>query len=190
MPKLTALNESNFAKLLDWLDSDRDAAGEKYEAIRIRLTTIFRARGCEFPEENADDTIDRVVRKIDTIAENYQGNPALYFYGVAKLVFLESTRKPVKDELPKVLVQEESDLEVLERNDRCLERCLQKLDPEQRQFILEYYKYEKQEKIAHRRDMMEKLGISADLIRLRAYRIRNTLQKCVLNCLEEIKDEM
>ncbi|MCW5962113.1 MAG: hypothetical protein KIS76_18280 [Pyrinomonadaceae bacterium] len=189
MPKLTAFNESNFLKLLEWLDPDRDAAGEKYEAIRSRLITIFRARGCEFPDENADDTIDRVIGKIETIAENYQGNPALYFYGVAKLVYREKARKRVDAELPSVLVHEEKDQSVLERNDRCLEKCLQKLDSEQREFILEYYKYEKQDKIDHRRKMMEKLGISPELIRLRAFRVRNTLQKCVLNCLNGENDE-
>jgi len=79
--------------MLDWLDTDRERAGSKYEAIRLRLIKIFTCRGCQAAEELADETINRVIARIVEIANGYQGDPALYFYGVAQKVFLEDARK-------------------------------------------------------------------------------------------------
>ena len=84
---------SNFEKLLDWLDSDQIEAALKYEAIRTNLIRIFSSRGCLVPDELADDVFDRVAKKINEIIPSYEGEPALYFYGVARNVFREYTRK-------------------------------------------------------------------------------------------------
>ncbi len=185
MPKGTTLNQNNFSKLLEWLDKDIDSAGKKYEMIRLRLITIFYARGCRIAEELTDETIDRVLGQIESIKENYEGNPALYFYGVARNVFLENTRKPVFAELKENMAHHAANTFELELNDRCLEKCLDKLDSGKREFIIEYYKDEKQAKIEHRRIMQKDLGISSDNFRLRAFRIRKSLQKCVFRCIEE-----
>lgn len=189
MPKGTTLNQSNFSKLLEWLDEDIDSAGKKYEMIRLRLITIFYARGCRMAEELTDETIDRVLGQIESIKEDYEGNPALYFYGVAKNVFLENTRKPVFAELKDNIGHHRASTDELELNDRCLEKCLQKLDPGKREFILNYYEDDKQAKIDRRRMMQKDLGISSENFRLRAFRIRNKLQKCVFRCLEENSGE-
>ena len=50
------------AKFLACLYSDDDRAGEKYEAIRLRLVKYFDWRGVHFPDECADETINRVIR--------------------------------------------------------------------------------------------------------------------------------
>src|ERR1044071_7899691 len=52
-------------RFLASLDSDRDRAAERYEHIRTRLLRFFEWRGCAFPDECADETITRVIRKID-----------------------------------------------------------------------------------------------------------------------------
>ena len=187
MARGTVVNQSNFDKLLAWLNEDRDLAAEKYETIRLRLTKIFYARGCREAEELADDTIERVTKKVDSVAENYEGDPALYFYGVAKNVFLEQTRKPVANELPPNLQNEpdESTPDELEARDRCLEKCLKKLSEEESKFILKYYKSEKAQKIENRKKMMQKLDITVEALRVRAFRIREKLQKCVFQCIEQ-----
>lgn len=189
MPKNTALNQSNFSKLLEWLDQDIDSAGKKYETIRLRLIKIFYARGSHLAEELADETINRVLGQIETLNGNYQGNPALYFYGVAKKVFLESKKKPVLAELNDNLPHRFTENEEKEINDRCLEKCLDKLDSAQREFILAYYENDKQAKIDRRRKMQEDLDISSQNLRLRAFRIRHKLQKCVFRCIEENSGE-
>jgi hypothetical protein len=54
-----------FKRFLACLDADTEQAGEKYEAIRQKLVKFFDWRGAHFPEECADETINRVVRKLE-----------------------------------------------------------------------------------------------------------------------------
>jgi hypothetical protein len=81
-----ALTQESFDSLLAWLHPDREQAGERYESIRCSLIRFFSARGFSNPEELADETIDRVARKIDELVPSYSGDPATYFFAVARLV--------------------------------------------------------------------------------------------------------
>lgn len=177
--------KSNFEKLLRWLDEDREQAGYIYETIRVRLIKIFYSRGCQQAEEMTDETIDRVVRKIDWLTENYQGEPALFFYGVAKKVLLEYSKKSREIQLPPNLTNSHSDPNELELLDRCLGKCLKKLPADERSFIISYYNKNKQEKIDQRKQMTADMNISPETLRVRAYRIRVKLQKCLFNCLDK-----
>lgn len=177
---LTLTNEQ-FQKLLAWLDTDPERAGVKYEAIRRRLIAIFLNRGCHVPEELADETINRVARKGCELMEGYQGDPARYFYGVAKKIFSEHMRKAKKrrpDPPPMVSNAE------LEPRLNCLDECLDALDPESRELILDYYREQKQAKIVSHKEMGKKLGINAGALRARTHRIRAKLEKCVRECLD------
>ncbi len=64
LKKEWALTPEAFDTLLACLDRDRDRAAEKYEEIRNALITFFEHRGCLSPEEYADETINRVARRI------------------------------------------------------------------------------------------------------------------------------
>jgi RNA polymerase sigma factor (sigma-70 family) len=191
MKKEWVLTQEAFDTLLDWLDSDRERAGNKYEAIRFRLIKIFTSRGFWEAEELADETINRVVAKVADIAKDYQGDPALYFYGVAQKVQLEYLRKPrLRDSDPSdVAANLASPAASILADDaepefECLERCLEKLPPVNRQLVVEYYQQEKQAKIVYRKRMATELGIAVNALRIRAHRIRRTLEKCVHDCLE------
>jgi DNA-directed RNA polymerase specialized sigma24 family protein len=184
MPKQTEINQDNFELLLEWLDSDREKAGHIYESIRQRLIKIFYARGFCAAEEMADETIDRVTGKIKKLSETYQGERALYFYAVAKKVFLEYSRKPRLQELPATLVKEtvEDESEVYYE---CLDKCLAKMPPDRRSLLVEYYQGEKQAKIEQRKLLRSRLGISSQALRVRLLRLREELQKCVLSCVQK-----
>ncbi len=86
-------DEKDFDALLSWLDPDRERAGEKYETIRQGLIKMFSWKRASDPEGLADETINRVTRKVAAIREGYVGDPRLYFYGVAKRVLLEEVRR-------------------------------------------------------------------------------------------------
>ena len=58
-----ALTQESFAALLLFLDADRERAGEKYEELRRTLIRFFEWRGAPFPEEHADETLNRVARQ-------------------------------------------------------------------------------------------------------------------------------
>jgi DNA-directed RNA polymerase specialized sigma24 family protein len=192
MKKEWVISQEAFDTMLDWLDADRERAGSKYEAIRLRLIKIFTCRGCQAAEELADETINRVIARIVEIADGYRGDPALYFYGVAQKVFLEDLRKsrgPLAhvpmDSAAVILSTQAVLVEDIEPEYRCLEQCLERLLPENRDLVVRYYQQERQAKIDHRKMLASELGIAVNALRLRAHRIRLTLQRCVLDCLEQ-----
>ena len=59
------LTQDAFDRLLIALGGDRDRGGEKYLEIRTNLTRFFEWRGCSFPEDHADETFNRIAKKID-----------------------------------------------------------------------------------------------------------------------------
>jgi RNA polymerase sigma factor (sigma-70 family) len=176
-----------FEKLLVWLDEDPEAAGRKYESIRRRLIWIFRRYHCATPEDLADETFVRVTQKIKNLPESYDGDPARYFYSVAKNILHEYFRRPQMEELPLNIKQPEASPEESERSD-CLTICLQTLTDEQRHLIIGYYDSDDEISIInHRKALAEELEISPTNLRRKAFRLRNILQKCVLNCLAKKK---
>jgi RNA polymerase sigma factor (sigma-70 family) len=181
MKKEWVLTQETFDKLLAWLDTDRDEAGKKYENIRRRLIKIFSCRGCGEPEDLTDETINRVAKKVEELAATYSGDPALYFYGVAQKLYLEYFRRKRHTPPPPVVVVEESE-ETKQEYD-CLERCMEQLTTKNRELVLQYYREDKQAKIEHHKSMAQQLGIGLNALRIRAYRVRATLQECVQECL-------
>jgi DNA-directed RNA polymerase specialized sigma24 family protein len=73
----------------------------------------------------------------------------------------------------------------VERRHACLDRCLGKQSPQNRELILQYYVGEKQEKIQHRQRLAGLLGIDLKTLRVRARRIRVKLLECVSDCMEQ-----
>ena len=185
MKKDWDLNLEAFEKMLLWLDEDREIAGRKYEAIRLRLIKILNYRGCFQAEELADEVFDRVNRKIDEITLNYQGNPAHYFLNVANKIRLEHSRKPKPVELPENLTwfnEEEKDFQPYFE---CLKKCLTTLPADKRSFIISYYSEEKKAKIKLHKQLAEDNEVDVRKIHSQAFRLRTRLQKCVLECVEK-----
>lgn len=180
MNKNWVLSQEAFDALLDWLDSDREQAGIKYEEIRLRLIRIFVGRGCGEAEDLADETINRVISKLDEIEKEFSGDRARYFYGVANKVLMEYLRK--KPPQPPPLPPIDSDRVELEY--RCLEQCIDALSDENRQLLLEYYQAEGKAKAGQRKQLADRLGIALNAVRIRAFRIRAGLQECVEKCIE------
>lgn len=170
--------------MLEWLDADEDRAAQKYEFIRGKLIKFFELRGCLQAEDLADTAFDRVAAKIETLAENYVGNPAAYFYGVARNILLENRRQPKFTEIPPQLSREFEFEDEIEKSVECLRQCLARLAPEHKTLIIEYYSFKKSEKFQTRRTLAEKINVSIDTLRTKVFRIREKLQKCAFQCLE------
>ena len=180
--KRADLTPEAFDRLLGWLGPDRESAGCRYEEIRSRLIKILVCRGCIVAEELADETINRVAGKIHEIAGTYVGNPALYFYGVAEKVFLEYAKKKPAS-LP---VFPSPPTEEVEVRFGCLEQCMEHLSPDNQTLILTYYgtNDDSQRKIDRRKDLAARTGIGANALWIRAHRIRQSLRKCVSECIK------
>jgi RNA polymerase sigma factor (sigma-70 family) len=187
-----AITQDKFDILLGWLDPDRDIAGGKYEEIRHSLIKIFTWRGCAEAEDMADDVINRVLDKLPKLLQTYEGKPAHYFYGVAKKVAFEYSGKKKRHleltELnsPTVAPAQYKD-DDSEKIHECLEHCMQRLTPHNREMITAYYSKDKQEKIDSRRELAKEMGVELETLRVQAYRIRATLEKCIKRCLKENK---
>jgi RNA polymerase sigma factor (sigma-70 family) len=189
MPKQWTPTQESFDRLLAWFDADRERAGRKYEEIRQSLVRIFAWRGYGDAEDLADETINRVSRRVGEVAESYHGDPALYFYGVAKRLMLERARKePAEPLTPEVelrhAARESHPAEDAERRDECLSECLRRLDPENRKLILLYYEKERQSKIDFRKELARARRTDINALRVKVHRIRGALLKCVQSCLE------
>jgi len=186
MKKGWVLTQELFDTLLDWLDPDRERAGQKYETIRLKLIKIFTSRGCPEAEELADETINRVASKLSEIINNWEGDPALYFFKVAQYVFAErrtiaSRRKMVnQDPVVMPIVTEDNDDNT---QYECLLHCLEVLRISERTLVVNYYQQQGRAKIEQHEQMATTMGIAINALRIRACRIRRTLRECVQECV-------
>jgi RNA polymerase sigma factor (sigma-70 family) len=178
------VTEEKFRLLLKWLDADDGHAGRKYEAIRKRLITVFTGRGCHEAEHLADLTIDRVTLQVNKLNGNYEGDPALYFYGVARNIYLEWQRKqkPMREIAPTDAAYS-NEIDEKEKEFHCLESCLEKLGSNVREMMIEYYRDEKQAKIARRKQLAASMGISTGALQIKTSRVRTQLLECVRKCM-------
>ena len=180
------LTQEAFDKLLVALGGDRDSAAQKYLEIRTNLTRFFEWRGCSFPEDHADETINRIAKRVAEGEEilNYSG----YALGVARLLLLEINKGRQREQ--SALAEIGTASEVYEEPDTdesrltCLRSCLQTLSTDNRDLILQYYQGEKGEKIQNRKKLMDRLGVPVNTLRMRALRLRERLQSCVEECVE------
>ena len=180
------LNQEAFDKLLLALDADRDSGAKKYLEIRSNLTRFFEWRGCSFPEDHADETINRIAKRVAEGEEilNHSG----YAMGVARLLLLEINKGRQREQLALAEVGTASEVYAEPEDDDesrlvCLRSCLQTLSTDNRELIIQYYQGEKGEKIKNRKKIMDRLGIPVNTLRMRALRLREKLQSCVEECV-------
>jgi DNA-directed RNA polymerase specialized sigma24 family protein len=183
------LSQQAFDKLLNRFSTNREAAGIEYETTRQKLVRFFLSRSIDLADVYADETINRVARRIDEgqDIDNLRG----YFYGVAQLVFKEILKDkdraavPIEDAPPQRLAQKAPEQKDPDLRLQCFDRCLESLPPESRQLILEYYEEEGRAKIVRRQQLADRLRIPLNALRIRAHRIRVGLEECIQSCLQE-----
>jgi DNA-directed RNA polymerase specialized sigma24 family protein len=174
------LTREKFASFLEWLNPDCERAGEEYERLRFRLCTFFSQRRCSFADELADETINRVILKSSEVRIE---NKIAYCYGVAKNVFRESLRKerPHLDIDELNLAARAPDEPSFSRE--CLDKCLEKLPPDSRNLLLDYFSEAKLAKIKLRRSISKNLKTSQTALRMRVMRTKLKLKICLQECM-------
>jgi len=179
------LSQPAFERFLALLDPDARVAAERYEHVRAKLTRFFEWRGCMFPDEPADETINRVIRRVDEGEE--VRDAGTYCYGVARLVLLEVLKRQAKERSASeefhrsVPAAEDDDME---QRLRCLRLCLNGLPAGQQDLVREYYRDDGAARIDGRKRLAESLGIGMNALRIRAFRLSDRLQACVSDCVE------
>ena len=187
-----SLSESSFNRFLEWLDEGESSEGRKYLEMRRRLVTYFDRKNCLAPDDLADETLNRVARRLEEEGGIESETPAKYCYTVARYVFLESLRsKPSQEVGLDDVAEQRKDVGGEDRSEErglrelmlgCLEKCTAKLDPASRDLIIRYYHGKERVKIENRRAMAQELGISTNALTIRACRIRDKLEDCVKKC--------
>ena len=194
--KKWTLSASAFHRLLEWLDDGAGSSGQSYLELRQRLVFYFDRKNCSTPDELADETLNRVARRLEEEGTIESETPAKYCYIVARFVFMEYLRESHRAgiALDEVRRQAPGDYFVVpevysdeEKRLACLGRCTSKLEPVNRELITRYYVGKGRGKIANRRSLAESLGITMNALAIRACRLRDKLEACVRQCLNEAK---
>jgi DNA-directed RNA polymerase specialized sigma24 family protein len=175
------LTREGLDKFLVALSPERDEAARIYETLRKKLISYFDWRNCAIPEDDADEVLNRVIRKID------QGeaisDPSTYVFGVARMVLLESSRAALKErsalsELRPVAA--EADDETTQQRILSLRECLSSLAEKDRKLITVYYENEGgASKILKRKQLARSLDLELNALRIRACRLRERLEQCM-----------
>lgn len=160
-----------------------DGAAE-YEVLRRRLVGYLGLRGVREPEAAADETLDRVARKLTHGAaiESIRG----YVFGVARMVLLETERRDVRERIAGrswLAVAREEDAAESERRHRCLEHCLGSLPAESRELVERYHGGAED-----RQALAREADIAPGALRTRMHRLRNALADCLAGCLAKGSD--
>lgn len=187
------LTADRFEKLLSILAADRETAGDHYELIRLKLVKYFEVRMCAEPDDLADETIDRVARRVaegETIR-----SPELmrYVYGVARNVLLEEWKRerrfPVTADLPAAPPQYEFSIDHLTSEWRldCFQECLNELTEDSRGLLLRYYEDTGHTKIDARAGLAAALGVPVNALRIRIHRVKAILHQCMDKCMKRVR---
>ncbi len=180
------LTQNAFRQLLDWLDEGANSDGNRYLEIRKRLVLYFDRKNCLTPDELADETLNRVARRIEEEGGISTDTPAHYCYIVARFVLLEDLRRSPQKQLDEHVVTFSDSTEQQQQAERrlqCLERCMAALDSDERSLIVSYYQGEQRSKIENRKAIALRLGVSINALSIRACRIRTKLEICMRKCL-------
>lgn len=183
------MEKAQFEALLARLDADKDRAALLYEELRQRLIRYFRWERSAAPEDQTDEVLNRVARKLAE-GEEVEGVER-FAAGVARVLMRESLTRLRRRELAvKKMVLPDREPTVDPEALACLETCLAKLGPDQASLILRYYAGSGSAHIVVRREMAEELGLEINALRNRALRIRERLEDCVRRCLGKLRDEL
>ena len=187
------LTPAAFDRLLSWLDEGVSSEGQKYLEMRRRLVGYFGRKNCSSPDDLADETLNRLARRLEEEGSIDTPTPAQYCYTVARFVLLEFLRKTKSQSLDhSTLVttvdsalDEGVDKMVQERRWECLKHCIENISEQSRELIINYYYGDQGVKIQNRRALAAKLDVTANALSIRAWRIRSKLETCVKKCIEK-----
>jgi len=160
--------------------------------MRRRLVGYFDRKRCLTPDDLADESFNRVARRLEEQKSGIDIPPAKYCYVVARYVFLEYLRgaehrqRRVERERYDRVGEEAAESTMLPAVDGdlgkapldVLDDCLQRLGDADRELILGYYDAQGAA-IANRRALALRLKLTANALAIRACRIRAVLEACM-----------
>ncbi len=182
----------NLARLFSALDPDPERAAAAFEDVRRRLISFFARNGANDPEELADATIDRVIKRFETYRPEGDQSLVRFFRGFARNILFEHYRSSKRvvyigdEEIFDSLRPNGSEPEPAEEPEiLCLDNCLQTLAPEDRELLLAYYEHDGAGKAKVRKALADRAGLTVSALHTKIYRLRESVGRCLTDCLEK-----
>jgi len=183
------VNEAAFNNLLACFSPDRGEAIVQYDRAYRKVLRYFEWRSVVTADQCADETMDRVARRISEGQKIDKMMPYIFVTAhhihqeVLKFI-REHPEIAIDDVLPSYLPHGEQ--EIVDPDERliCFDRCLEELEPDEREVVLGYYEGEGREKIDNRQELAKKRKISLNALRILVHRIKRTLEDCITECLK------
>jgi len=191
MKKTLQPRKEDFDAFLNWLSPDSEEAGIEYERIRKGLIRFYDFRGCSDLEFLADETINRVIWKFHTLDLSKKVQKTTIFYKFAGNIYREYVKHFTEKEIQLEPDWDIEDINVQSSQDsdndlfKCLDKCLDELSPKEKNLILAYYSEEKSAKTLLRKKLANELSIKLETLHVRACRIKETLRKCMEECMKK-----
>ena len=184
------LTATNFDLLLSKLGAEPHEAGLRYERLRGRLILFFLRRLLPGPEDLADETIDRLVRRL---AEGEEiASIEAYARGIARFVGQEQLAIVARETVPGKRFWENiwapdstEDSEARDHGSRldAMEECIALLPPAERKLLTGYYLVEGGSKIEARRQLAQRNALTSAALRKRIFNICSGLRDCIQTCI-------
>ena len=190
MRKITEITGEDFKNLLGCFSSDTEEAARKYEEIRRGLIDFFYYRGATDAESLADETINRVAKKLPTANFDENFKTATYFYSFAAKIHLEDRREHSKiavsiDEIESLADPKNTLNEPDKAGEICLEKCLAQHSPDENRILLQYYGFDADARTQARKSLAEENNINIGLLHTKISRLKKTLRGCLKKCLNK-----
>jgi DNA-directed RNA polymerase specialized sigma24 family protein len=177
------LDRESLDRLLTALDPDRAAAGFQYEKLRRRLIRFFEWEKSELPDRDADETLNRVARRLSEGAG--VKSIAAFALGVARFVLRERQLQTQRLDRALQEMAATASLPPPETDDRllaCFQSCFARLPEETRALLRRYYGGDESQRISNRGALARELGTERNALRNRVFRSREKLMTCILRC--------
>jgi DNA-directed RNA polymerase specialized sigma24 family protein len=181
-PRGRQITADNFAALLGALGDTSQERGIQYETLRSKLIFFFARRSLQFPEDLADEVLDRLAHRI---AEGVDiASPPAFALGIARYVAQEQSAKQIHSQdvdeafwnnVPAHLITQNEEEEISR-----MERCMKKLPRSEARLLRSYYLAATDNSMQIRKSLANDLGISANALRQRVFLARQNLRECMM----------
>jgi DNA-directed RNA polymerase specialized sigma24 family protein len=155
--------------VLSMFGPDPDQAEERYWLLRQKLIMYLARRGCTAPEDQADETVYRLLNRIEAGAQIE--SVEAFAFGIARNVSREPKDRPVPIPTPARDLAGPSRL--------CLKRCFAQLDAGTREMLEAFFLDGDRVALARR------FGLSRNALGIRVCRAKARIRPCLERCLAE-----
>lgn len=193
--KVENLTSKGYELLFARMGANPLKSGEEYEILRLKLEKYFtrqdRGRWNTDYAALADETLDRVAKRLEKGVE-IEKNIHTFAYGIAKFVWLEFIRKnPLPVDFTTVpensYKTNSADEDAEDARLACLRTCLVETckDNDERKILLDYYRQADNMLKEQRKLIAERLQITTNTLKTRMSRLREKMEKCIINCMKK-----